>query len=1109
MPADDDLDFSATIRGMVPGQSVFGRYTLQKILGRGGMGVVWLARDEDLERDVALKFLPEVVAGDKQAVKDLKRETRRSLDLTHSNIVRIYDFVQDERSAAISMEYVAGDTLASLKVDQPHSHYEVAQLEKWVQQLCEALSYAHEKAKVVHRDLKPANLMVDAEGDLKIADFGIAASVSDSVSQVSMQAGTSGTPVYMGPQQMMGEKPAVTDDIYSLGATLYDLLVSRPPFFSGNVMMQVMNKAPLGLQEARVHHEVEGDSISANWAAAILSCLAKEAVDRPQSVAEFQSQLSGQGGSHKEAQKDTKTGGQHDESHRDHGGDTEVTEPGVEKKVASNPAQGGQAPAARDATASGKENPKSKIPAMLGIAAAAAVIVAAGWWFGLEQPKRQEAARMLQQQEVERRAEATKLESERQRMMAAQSAEATRLAAVRIPVEVLSEPTGASVWMDGREVGITPWSNPGGLALGDYDIELRLEDYDPQVNALTIKEQGASRWSFDLVRSSGTINWDVQPGNAKFRLQDEGPADVEGVVADAEGMVSDGPITLPTGTYWGTISNPARLQGLELVDYIKVEVTRDVVSTVTADVRSGRVVLNRNVPDDLGYELSLVTEDGNGLAALDYNESGMPGKFELSPGDYHLWYERSGHGLHGSELFSIQPGETTILELDLLGPSLVIVPPPGGQVIDQNGNVVSDGSEYRIDDLPFATKLTYGVRKEGFFSQFKEFNFSVEDRSERRSAERWTPELEEQPPFLLSANARHGPTQVRVSMESDGTSSSRTTNKGSEMFSSDPTAVKVAQDEVVSIHGWSRSGEVTEMSTTKAEESMGMKIYKPNSVVRFSRTGSRWSARFTRGGYVHDSIKVDTIESPFYPGAWLNEVTLPTQSPQVGASWNVPLSQSRLLMPWMKINDPAGSIEAKITRTGLADSEPWAEVEYRFNFQGAMDTGTPEMTMTGDCRGVLRMKVDLTRGYVRSGSVDQHFSVIAVNGDIRSENTSDSKITFSVTPLQWANAGEPTMSATGISNLDDFTAAEPIVKIAPVYPRRALQRGVTGHTIVEFEVTANGVVNNPRIIEAEPSGIFDDASLKAVQKFKFKPAMKNGQPVSSTAQNKFSFELED
>jgi len=294
----DDLDFGATVRGYAPGQKVFNRYTLQKMLGRGGMGVVWLASDDELERNVALKFLPEIVALDKQSVQDLKRETRRSLELTHPNIVRIYDFIQDDKAAAISMEFIDGDDLSSRKVDQPNGHFDVVATVKrgvfnlqqhsplvgWIEQLCDALHYAHTQAEVVHRDLKPHNLMVDAKGKLKIADFGIAASVSDSVSRVSQQAGSSGTPVYMSPQQMMGEPPAVTDDVYSIGATLYELLTGRPPFYSGNVMMQVMNKVPPSLAERRQQLQVQGESIPETWESTIARCLAKEPADRPPSV---------------------------------------------------------------------------------------------------------------------------------------------------------------------------------------------------------------------------------------------------------------------------------------------------------------------------------------------------------------------------------------------------------------------------------------------------------------------------------------------------------------------------------------------------------------------------------------------------------------------------------------------------------------------------------------------------------------------------------------------------------------------------------------------------------------------------------------------------------
>src|SRR5438876_3800566 len=210
MPSGPGLD--ATLRDFVAGQKLFNRYTLKRILGRGGMGVVWLARDDVLEREVALKFLPELVFFDRGLLNDLKRETNRSLELTHKNIVRINDFVHNETSGCISMEYVDGDTLSNIRADRPSKIFECWELGDWTKQLCDALDYAHKHALVVHRDLKPSNLMVNLRGELKVTDFGIARSLSDSVSMMTVGEHTSGTLVYMSPQQLDGARGTPLED---------------------------------------------------------------------------------------------------------------------------------------------------------------------------------------------------------------------------------------------------------------------------------------------------------------------------------------------------------------------------------------------------------------------------------------------------------------------------------------------------------------------------------------------------------------------------------------------------------------------------------------------------------------------------------------------------------------------------------------------------------------------------------------------------------------------------------------------------------------------------------------------------------------------------------
>lgn len=374
----DDLDFGATLKGFRAGQLMFNRYTLERILGRGGMGVVWLAHDEDLGRDIALKFLPEVVSADKQAVEDLKRETRRSLELTHPHIIRIHDFVQDGHITAISMEYVGGDTLASLKVDQPEGYFEVKDISGWVAQYCEALAYAHERAKIVHRDLKPANLMIDSRGDAKIADFGIAASVSDSVSRVSAQTGSSGTPVYMSLQQMMGEKPAVTDDVYALGATLYELLTGRPPFHSGNIVLQVQSKTPPSMAERRIELERKGEAIPASWEETVAACLSKDPASRPSSVKQVWERLNG-------------AGIQGLDSSREGSGPHEIELNECDKNLKPVPPG---TDASEHGTTEIDSGPKkgAKRRGQLVVGTVILMLIGAGWWFGMEQPRQQQVA---------------------------------------------------------------------------------------------------------------------------------------------------------------------------------------------------------------------------------------------------------------------------------------------------------------------------------------------------------------------------------------------------------------------------------------------------------------------------------------------------------------------------------------------------------------------------------------------------------------------------------------------------------------------------------------------------------------------------------------------
>jgi uncharacterized delta-60 repeat protein len=258
-----------------------GRYTLSQSLGQGGMGTVWLAKDERLGQLAALKFVQ--LQSNPLVLDDLRRETARSLKLTHPNIIRIYDFYEAPGEVAfISMEYVDGSNLFSLRAEQPNRVFSWSYLKPIIKQLCEALEYAHGES-VIHRDLKPSNMMLDAKGRLKLADFGIAAAISDPLQGYYLRHAASGTITHMSPQQMAGKPATVADDIYALGATLYDLLTSTTPFQGNDIPTQVQTSfaEPIAIRLSKLKLPNE---IPPHVAAMIMACLAKDPEQRPQSA---------------------------------------------------------------------------------------------------------------------------------------------------------------------------------------------------------------------------------------------------------------------------------------------------------------------------------------------------------------------------------------------------------------------------------------------------------------------------------------------------------------------------------------------------------------------------------------------------------------------------------------------------------------------------------------------------------------------------------------------------------------------------------------------------------------------------------------------------------
>jgi formylglycine-generating enzyme required for sulfatase activity len=258
-----------------------GRFTLIRLLGHGGMGEVWLARDGRLQEQVALKFLPAKVRENGRALELLRLEVARSHRLSHPNIVRTFDFHEPSGEPAfISMEYVDGPSLNALRMERPGHVLSWDFLARLAPQLCAALEYAHAE-NVIHRDLKPDNLLIDSRGRLKLTDFGVAVMSSDLARYGAMKGG--GTLHYMSPQQAEVKHPQVADDIYALGATFYDLLTGQPPFLEGDIKEQILHKMPEPIEQKLETLGIT-NNVPPEAAAMLMSCLSKDPAQRPQSA---------------------------------------------------------------------------------------------------------------------------------------------------------------------------------------------------------------------------------------------------------------------------------------------------------------------------------------------------------------------------------------------------------------------------------------------------------------------------------------------------------------------------------------------------------------------------------------------------------------------------------------------------------------------------------------------------------------------------------------------------------------------------------------------------------------------------------------------------------
>ena len=264
------------------GQTLASRYHIASEVGRGGMGVVYKARDTERNIDVAIKTIPPELAHHPEFLRRFQQEARALMRLHHPHVVGLIDLFEEKGSHYMVLEYVDGPSLSQLLARGPLPPERAREI---ASQVCDALTHAHEH-NIVHRDIKPSNILLTKEGQVKVTDFGIARVLDATLGTLTGKV--FGTARYASPEQVKGLKVDARSDLYSLGVVLYEMLTGRPPFLGSDddVMDQHVRTKPVPPRDWRAE-------IPAGLEAIVLRCLEKDRESRYQTAQELADALRG------------------------------------------------------------------------------------------------------------------------------------------------------------------------------------------------------------------------------------------------------------------------------------------------------------------------------------------------------------------------------------------------------------------------------------------------------------------------------------------------------------------------------------------------------------------------------------------------------------------------------------------------------------------------------------------------------------------------------------------------------------------------------------------------------------------------------------------------
>ncbi len=264
-------------QSLISGQKLAGCYILQREISADPIFPVWLATDEVLGKEVSLYFIPKSVVEDSRGMSELRIEVKRNRQLIHPGIVRVYDLVEDGEVAAISMDRLDGESLAS--VLKGRKNFNPDEIADWLKQLAATLDDAH-RVQLIHRDLAPSNIYMKPGGGVVLANFGISRCLRDSLERSRSISREDSHLSSMSPQQLDGDRPTKQDDIYGLGTLTFELLTRAAPFSGQEIVAAIRSSSAPAIREAR------GGEVPEAWERFVSACMAKKPEARPASCVE-------------------------------------------------------------------------------------------------------------------------------------------------------------------------------------------------------------------------------------------------------------------------------------------------------------------------------------------------------------------------------------------------------------------------------------------------------------------------------------------------------------------------------------------------------------------------------------------------------------------------------------------------------------------------------------------------------------------------------------------------------------------------------------------------------------------------------------------------------